>query len=127
MPRPNLISIFNKFPKELFRVNNGPSVRLRTQRPHKYQHDVVPHNGLVLPKALDPASYSAPNGASMRPNSKYQQSLVRWGFYGDDVIVYAVAEELDTKITRFFRTNAKLFTKAQWIKAYPKATEKSYF
>lgn len=35
--------------------------------------------------------------------------------------------ELDTKITGFFKTNAKLFTKAQWIKAYPKATEKSYF
>jgi hypothetical protein len=28
----------------------------------------------------------------MRPNSKYQQSLVRWGFHGDDVIVYSVAK-----------------------------------
>jgi len=32
--------------------------------------------------------------------------------------------ELDKKITRFFTTKATLFTKAQWIKAYPKATEK---
>lgn len=58
MSRPSLISIFNTFPKELFRVNNGPSVHLRIRRPHKYQHDVVPQNGLILPKALDPATYS---------------------------------------------------------------------
>lgn len=68
MSRPgiNLISTFNKFPKELFRVNNGPSVHLRIRRPHKYQHDVVPHNGLILPKALDPASYS---GTSLEQSS----------------------------------------------------------
>ncbi|KAK4236566.1 hypothetical protein C8A03DRAFT_16804, partial [Achaetomium macrosporum] len=33
----------------------------------------------------------APNGASMRPNSPYQQSLVSWRFRGDDVVVYSVA------------------------------------
>jgi hypothetical protein len=58
MSRPNLIAVFSKFPKELFRVNNGPAIHLRISRPHKYQHDVVPQGGLILPKALDPASYS---------------------------------------------------------------------
>ncbi|KAF5120365.1 hypothetical protein E5D57_013719 [Metarhizium anisopliae] len=32
----------------------------------------------------------APNGASMRPNSPYQQSLVSWRFRGSDMIVYSV-------------------------------------
>jgi hypothetical protein len=28
----------------------------------------------------------------MRPNSRYQQSLVQWRFKGDNLIVYAVPE-----------------------------------
>jgi hypothetical protein len=35
---------------------------------------------------------AAPNGASMRPNSPYQRSLVRSRFRGVDVIVYSVPE-----------------------------------
>jgi hypothetical protein len=57
MSRPNLIAVFNRFPKELFRVNNGPSVNLRIQAPHRRAFDVVPENGLILPKALKPDHY----------------------------------------------------------------------
>ncbi|KAK4233689.1 hypothetical protein C8A03DRAFT_38583 [Achaetomium macrosporum] len=60
MTRRNLIAVFNKFPRELFRVNNGRSVNLRVWRPDRYVYDVVPEDGLVLPKALDPSSYTGP-------------------------------------------------------------------
>ncbi|EEY22221.1 conserved hypothetical protein [Verticillium alfalfae VaMs.102] len=42
----------------------------------------------------------APNGASMRPNSPYQQSLVSWRFHGSDTIVYSVAEETLTNAAK---------------------------
>ena len=112
MPTPKLIAVFKRFPKEIFRVNNGRKVELRTWTPRRRVYDISPTNGLVQPKATKPMSYEgesskerlvrprvlranlilAPNGASMRPNSPYQQSLVSWRFRGDDVIVYAVPE-----------------------------------
>ncbi|KAG6128453.1 hypothetical protein E4U12_005226 [Claviceps purpurea] len=91
MPRPNLIAVFRKFPKEIHRVNNGPSVELRAWSPYRRSYDIVAkQHGLVEAKALDPPTYVAPNGASMGPNSVYQQSLVSWRFRGSDVIVYSV-------------------------------------
>ncbi|EEU34662.1 uncharacterized protein NECHADRAFT_34809 [Fusarium vanettenii 77-13-4] len=92
MSTSNLISLFKKFPKELFRVNNDPLVKLRVLRPNRHIYDIVLQNGLALPKALNPSSYIAPNGASLRPNSQYQQSLVSWRFRGNDTIVYSVPE-----------------------------------
>ncbi|UNI13307.1 hypothetical protein JDV02_000064 [Purpureocillium takamizusanense] len=150
----NLIGVFRKFPKELFRVNNGPFVKLRVWSPQRHTYDIFIEQGLVVPKALDPSSYVTPNGASMRPNSPYQQSLVSWRFRGDNTIVYAVPEgtrlpdhlllvhersdhyslqpttpmtvdDLNARITEFFRANAEAFTREQWLKAYPKATESS--
>ncbi|KAG6244646.1 hypothetical protein E4U24_004912 [Claviceps purpurea] len=155
MPRPNLIAVLRKFPKEIFRVNNGPSVKLRVQSPYRQTYDIVAkQNGLVEAKALGPETYVAPNGASMRPNSVYQQSLVSWRFRGSDVIVYSVPkgtslpddlvlvhertdhyslqpaeqmtiDNLNTKITEFLRANAEVFTRERWLKAYPEATESS--
>lgn len=92
MPGPNLISVFTRFPKELFRVNNGRHVELRARTPARRTYDITLSNGRAEPKALDPAAYAAPNGASMRPNSPYQQSLVSWRFRGSDMLVYAVPE-----------------------------------
>ncbi|RSM03313.1 hypothetical protein CEP52_007461 [Fusarium oligoseptatum] len=152
----NLISVFRKFPKELFRVNNGPQVKLRVLQPKRHVYDIVTENGLALPKALDPSSYIAPNGASMRPNSPYQQSLVSWRFRGNDTIVYSVPEgttlpddlllvhersdhyslqpamkmtidDLNSKITQFLITNAMALTREEWMEVYPKATETSQF
>lgn len=108
-----LLAVFRKFPKEIFRVNNGRKVELRTWTPRRRLYDISTTNGRVQPKAMQPQSYEgkgskerllqpktihradlilAPNGASMRPNSPYQQSLVSWRFQGDDMVVYAVPE-----------------------------------
>lgn len=92
MPGPNLLSVFTRFPKELFRVNNGRHVELRARTPARCIYDITLSNGRAEPKALDPTTYAAPNGASMRPNSPYQQSLVSWRFRGGDMLVYAVPE-----------------------------------
>ncbi|KAK1766563.1 hypothetical protein QBC33DRAFT_104855 [Phialemonium atrogriseum] len=127
MSTPNLIAVFRKMPKELFRVNNGRQVKLRTWTPKRHVYDIFVKNGRVEPKALDPSTYAAPNGASMRPNSPYQQSLVNWRFRGDDMVVYSVPEDLDAKITQFMMTNARAFTTDQWLEAYPEATEESNF
>lgn len=113
MTHPNLVKVFRTFPKELFRVNNGRLVKLRVQSPERHSYDIIAENNLVEPKALNLLSYIgqylgqkelissktsrlnralAPNGASMRPNSPYQQSLVSRRFRGHDMIVYSVAK-----------------------------------
>lgn len=100
-----LIKTFTTVPKELFRVNKGLDVALRafTKLP-KGKYDLLTVNGMVLPKALDPDTYagndsasefeaqltgSAPNGASMRPNSPYQQRFVKTT-KASNVLVYCV-------------------------------------
>ncbi|KND92483.1 hypothetical protein TOPH_02733 [Tolypocladium ophioglossoides CBS 100239] len=148
----NLIATFRSFPKELFRVNNGPQIRIRPWSPKRHVYDILVKNGRVQPKALDPSTYRAPNGASMRPNSTYQQHLVSELFQGSDVLVYAVPkgtrlpdnlilvhertdhyslqpaqdmtlDALNDKATSFFLAHAKLYTRNQWLKAYPTPTE----
>lgn len=58
MSTSGLISVFKKFPKELFRVNNGLSVKLRPWTPKRRIYDLVLENGIVQPKALKPSSYT---------------------------------------------------------------------
>ncbi|RWQ93080.1 hypothetical protein C8Q69DRAFT_81169 [Paecilomyces variotii] len=86
------IQSFTQVPKELFRLNTGATVRLRAQpgpvRP-KRSFDLLTTAGKVQPKALNPATYEWPNGASMRPNSEIQQNLVRT-FRGSSIYVYAI-------------------------------------
>jgi hypothetical protein len=57
MTRRNLIHVYNKFPKELFRVNSGSAVKLRVYKPRHPYFDFVPEGGLVVPKALNPSTY----------------------------------------------------------------------
>ncbi|KAF9876295.1 hypothetical protein CkaCkLH20_06238 [Colletotrichum karsti] len=152
MSTSNLIAVFRKFPRELFRVNNGPLVKVRVWTPEREKYDIFAEKNLVHPKALNPSTYKAPNGASMRPNSPYQQFLVSRRYRGLDTIVYSVpagtklpedlvlvherwdhyslqpavvmnVTELDEKITRFLLVHAKVFTRRQWLEAYPEATE----
>ncbi|KAL7917209.1 hypothetical protein ACQKWADRAFT_307338 [Trichoderma austrokoningii] len=154
MSRSRLLGVFQTFPKELFRVNNGRAIQLRVWTPTRRSYDILTRDELVDPKALDPQTYSAPNGASLRPNSPYQQSLVSWRFRGSDTIIYAVPKgtklpddlvlvhersdhyslqpatimtiyNLDFKLTQFFAANAKIFSKEQWLKTYPSATDHS--
>ncbi|RDW70459.1 uncharacterized protein DSM5745_07970 [Aspergillus mulundensis] len=86
------IRVFTTFPKEMFRVNNGTSIRLRGYpgplRPAR-SFDLLTIAGKVLPKALDPKTYAAPNGASMRPNTPRQQELVQ-NFSGTSICIYVV-------------------------------------
>lgn len=54
-----LIKIFTAFPKELFHVNNGSSVRLRDRNLKPTgSYDLVTVDGKVMSKALDLMSYA---------------------------------------------------------------------
>lgn len=87
---PNLIKVFRTLPKQLFRVNNGYDVKLRPWSPHRHAFDIHVRDSRVQAKALHPETYQAPNGASLRPNSPYQQLLVKKLFRGNDVIIYTI-------------------------------------
>ncbi|KAH7113895.1 hypothetical protein B0J11DRAFT_142953 [Dendryphion nanum] len=90
-------AVFNIFPKEIFRVNNGPNVHLRQFTPGANFYD-VPANpqGLyhssfddTTPERLQASlnAYRGPNGASCRPYAVwYREMIRRWT--GDDVRVY---------------------------------------
>ncbi|OAA35513.1 hypothetical protein NOR_07898 [Metarhizium rileyi] len=148
----NLIGVFKTLPKELFRVNNGHAVKLRPWSPTRHSFDVHVDNSLVQAKALNPHTYRAPNGASLRPNTPYQQLLVKNLFKGHNVQVYAIPrgtrlpdrlllvhertdhyslqpaqdmrlEELNEEVTRFLQYNALPYSKSQWLKAYPAPTD----
>ncbi|RDW70458.1 uncharacterized protein DSM5745_07969 [Aspergillus mulundensis] len=73
------IKSYSIIPKELFRINNGPAVRLRAhpgpQRPLGL-FDLLTYRGKVKPKALSPTTYKPPNGASIRPNTPKMHRLV---------------------------------------------------
>ncbi|KGO74333.1 hypothetical protein PITC_008570 [Penicillium italicum] len=94
MSHNRFIQSFTQIPKDIFRVNSGISIRLRAwpgpRRPHGV-FDLLTSGGKVQPKALDPASYEFPNGASMRPNSRTQQNLVRTVKPRGDSTIYIYA------------------------------------
>lgn len=53
------IQRFNIIPKELFRLNNGPSIALRDRNVKKTgTYDLLTEAGKVKPKALDPNTYA---------------------------------------------------------------------
>ncbi|CAI7625725.1 unnamed protein product [Penicillium glandicola] len=103
MSNNRFIQSFTQIPKDIFRVNSGPFIRLRAwpgpTRPHGV-FDLLTTAGKVQPKALDPSSYEFPNGASMRPNSRTQQNLVRTVRpRGPTIYVYAITAGLFTYIS----------------------------
>jgi hypothetical protein len=52
------ITVFRRFPKKLFRVNNGPTVLVRPQTPNRHVYDIITSsNGFVEPKATNPLTY----------------------------------------------------------------------
>lgn len=57
MSTTKLIEVLRKFPKEIFRVNNGSQVKLRIWTPERRVYDISTTNGLVQPKAMKPMSY----------------------------------------------------------------------
>ncbi|KAJ5562671.1 hypothetical protein N7535_002883 [Penicillium sp. DV-2018c] len=100
------IQSFTQVPKELFRVNTGPVIRLRAYpgpaRPDGV-FDLLTTAGKAQPKALNPASYEFPNGASMRPNTAGQQRLIRLvrTSSGSTIYVYAVPAGSFPKVLEF--------------------------
>ncbi|DAA75528.1 TPA_exp: hypothetical protein A8136_1602 [Trichophyton benhamiae CBS 112371] len=148
------IKSYSVIPKELFRINNGRVVRLRAypgpRRPPGL-FDLLTHNGMVQPKALNPATYQPPNGASMRPNTpKMQQNAA--SLRGSSACIYTLdagirvpddlilvhefkdhyslqarnimtVEDLNAKITRFLEGSGRCLSKDEWLREYPEATE----
>ncbi|KAI2026587.1 hypothetical protein LOZ12_006611 [Ophidiomyces ophidiicola] len=158
--RVRFIQAFATVPRELFRLNNGPAVRLRARpgptRPQGV-FDLLTHNGMDDGAAQGivagdiPAIATAPNGASLRPNTPRQRELVE-DAWGDAACVYAIpagtrlpgdlilvhefrthyslqakrkmtVEELNDTITRFLQSDARCLTKQQWLREYPQPTE----
>ncbi|EGD87476.1 hypothetical protein H113_06073 [Trichophyton rubrum MR1459] len=148
------IKSYSIIPKDLFRINNGRVVRLRAypgpRRPPGL-FDLLTHNGMVQPKALNPATYQPPNGASMRPNTlKMQQNAA--SLRGSSACIYKLdagiripddlilvhefkdhyslqarnimtVEDLNAKITRFLEGSGRCLSKDEWLREYPEATE----
>ena len=113
MARPvSMLGVYRKFPRELFKLNKGPQIRLREYKlPRGPSFDVVAnHEGNIEPRALDLATYAgkcviaysllilftpkymgpAPNGASMRPNTTSMQSITE-RFHSPQAVVFSVA------------------------------------
>ncbi|KAL4786792.1 hypothetical protein BJX76DRAFT_354795 [Aspergillus varians] len=91
---PRFIKSYTTFPKEIFRINNGPTVRLRpapSPRRPKGLFDLFTYGGMVKPKALSPTIYEPPNGASMRPNTPNLHRLVN-ARRGLSTCIYSVPE-----------------------------------
>ncbi|KAI1954226.1 hypothetical protein LOZ57_000576 [Ophidiomyces ophidiicola] len=115
--RVRFIQAFATVPRELFRLNNGPAVRLRARpgptRPQGV-FDLLTHNGMVLPKALSPETYQPPNEASLRPNTPRQRELVD-DAWGDAACVYAIPAGTrlpdDLILVHEFRTHYSLQAK----------------
>ncbi|KAI1307406.1 hypothetical protein F5Y03DRAFT_393950 [Xylaria venustula] len=133
----------------LFRLNAGRSIKLRERSVKRTRSfDVLTEGGLVQPRALDPSTYSAPNGASMRPVGKNQEGLVET-FKGSNVVVYAIPEgtplpsdlilvhehtdhyslqaaKNDAKIDDFIRKYSQVYTRDQWLATFKRSQAHSY-
>lgn len=140
---------------ELFRINSGRAIILRKWNPHRTRFDIVTYrySGLVKAKALNPATYKSPNGASMRPNSP-AMGHIRGSFRDNDLLIYSVPagtllppdlllvheyrdyyslqsakdmslQDLNYKITTFLETHGQFWTKEAWLKIYKSAASAS--
>ncbi|KAF2799226.1 hypothetical protein K505DRAFT_321302 [Melanomma pulvis-pyrius CBS 109.77] len=147
------IRSFKAFPMELFRVNNGRAIRLREWSPQRTRYDVLTEAGSVKAKALNPATYKAPNGASMRPNTQFKREMIQRS-RGDDVVVYSIPkgtllpedlilvhefkdhyslqaardmplQELNNKITNFLENHGNVRDKDAWLQVYKPAGSSS--
>ncbi|KAH8657491.1 hypothetical protein BGZ60DRAFT_567247 [Tricladium varicosporioides] len=150
-PRPTgFIASFKAIPLEIFRVNKGPCILLREWATFPPQRstifDLYTYEGKVLPKALDKTTYQLPNGASMRPNGRYQQGLVR-RLDGKDWVVYSIPKDtplpeelilvhehtdhysmqpaikmslhdLNQRITKFLQRSGTLYSVEEWLMKY---------
>ncbi|KAF1847281.1 uncharacterized protein K460DRAFT_425937 [Cucurbitaria berberidis CBS 394.84] len=163
------IQALKAFPVELFRVNNGRMINLR-QYTGQRSFDIVTDGGMAKAKSLHPTTYegklspfqveyseltsnTAPNGASMRPNTQFQRNLIG-DYKGSQVVVYSIPagtqlpddlvlihefgdhyslqaardmplSELNQKITTFLEAQGNVRSKEGWFQAYPHASAPS--
>ncbi|KAH7389377.1 hypothetical protein DE146DRAFT_663911 [Phaeosphaeria sp. MPI-PUGE-AT-0046c] len=144
------IQSFRVFPVELFRVNHGHYVRLREWTGQRPVYDIHTQDGYVKAKAMDPTTYTPPNGASMRPDPQRNVNLIK-NMRGMDIVVYSVPagtklpddlilvhefkehyslqpardmhiSDLDEKLTKFFQTYGNAKSKQAWLNAYERGS-----
>ncbi|KAI1275387.1 hypothetical protein F5Y07DRAFT_400386 [Xylaria sp. FL0933] len=150
----SFIKSYKYIPIMLFRLSTGRSIKLRDRSVKRSgSFDILTDNGIVQPRALDPSTYSGPNGASMRPLGRDQELLVK-NFEGRKVVVYAVPEgtplpsdlilvhergdhyslqaakqmsldELNHKIDDFLRAHSETYTREQWLATFKHGGEYS--
>ncbi|KAI0427788.1 hypothetical protein F5Y09DRAFT_22533 [Xylaria sp. FL1042] len=143
----SFIRSYKYIPIMLFRLNAGRSIKLREWSvKRRRSFDVLTDDGIVQPRALDPSTYSGPNGASMRPLGEKQEDLVK-AFKGSNVVVFAIPEgtplppdlilvhehtdhyslqaakqmpldDLNKKIDAFVRAHSKVYTREQWLATF---------
>ncbi|CAG9940482.1 unnamed protein product [Clonostachys rosea f. rosea IK726] len=96
------IKVFRQFPKELFRINNGWQVLLRPRTKRSSGHEITTKpkdlfdlpdsKPRVEPKALDPETYSGPNGAAMFPNTTHLQYCILGFLRKRNPVIYKIQE-----------------------------------
>ncbi|VUC30371.1 unnamed protein product [Clonostachys rosea] len=151
------IKVFRQFPKELFRVNRGWQVLLRPQTKRSSGHEITTKpkdlfdppdsKPRVEPKALNPETYSGPNGAAMFPNTTHLQYCILGFLRRKNPVIYKIQEgtklpdELllvrdtpdgrnwslqpaqEMTLEKFLRDNGAVMNRRQFMNVYPKATD----
>ncbi|MCJ1263798.1 hypothetical protein MMC22_003668 [Lobaria immixta] len=114
-----LTATFKVLPKELFRVSRGPKINLRLWTANGGRtFDVITTNGKVLPKALDPGTYS---GTCLPDDLILVHE--RRDHYSPQPAREMNVQDLEGKIFEFFSINGRIMTKAEWTVIYPQPTE----
>ena len=75
------IKAYTKIPKELFRLNNGPKIRLRAYpspfRPAR-SFDILTEGGAVKPKALNPETYDGKTSSALLQCRRLRVYSAKW-------------------------------------------------
>ncbi|KIW37676.1 uncharacterized protein PV06_10313 [Exophiala oligosperma] len=148
-----LLGRYTVVPRDLFRISAGSLTKLRDKslRPGAPSWDVMTIDGKVQPLGMTSDWYQRPNGASLRPNTKTQQSLVR-SFRAPVVLIYHILQgttlpedlilihergehyslqasremtldELNSEVTSFLNDEAIRMTKKEWHAKFPTRTD----
>ncbi|KAI1911276.1 hypothetical protein LOZ61_003940 [Ophidiomyces ophidiicola] len=148
--RVRFIQAFATVPRELFRLNNGPAVRLRARpgptRPQGV-FDLLTHNGMDdgaaqgivagdIPATQRSVAASQHTAAARAGRGCLGRRRVRTRLPDDLILVHEfrthyslqakrkmTVEELNDTITRFLQSDARCLTKQQWLREYPQPTE----
>lgn len=121
-----MLGKYSHIPIELFRVNDGPQVRLRdSEQQHnlgRRSYDLhLGNDGLVHPIAGDlfECAFSSPR-SSLRTGVP---QLVLYHEHSDhyslQCAIPMTLNDLNKNLTKFFNTNGEVMTKEEWCERYP--------